>query len=195
MSAALTRAETLTALRARLGQTPLRTLERRSTGLGLLDTWLGGWPSQGLVELVGAPGTVRLGLVTPLLVELTAQGRPIAVVDPGGIFYPPGAGLCNNQVLLVRPPAGRAGWAAEQIVRSGALEAVLLLGLSRPGRAGAVRLVRAVEASRCLVFLVNESPDPDLSVALRLELRQDELWCTRSRSGHEGERRRILRGG
>lgn len=202
MGAALSRIDSLAALRAQLDQPRLHQAllrhDRRTSGFDLVDTWLDGWPEHGLVEIVGAPGSGRLGLVAPLLSTLTRQGRPVAVVDPEAWFYPPGLDLDHRQVLLVRPPSSRACWVAEQVVRSGALEAVVLLQLPRPGRAGAIRLGRAVDAGKSVVFSISETRDPDLPASLRLELEgggdgAERVRCTRSRSGHEGEVRRLVR--
>jgi hypothetical protein len=165
-----------------------------STGLAALDEWLRGWPRAGVVELVGPLGAGRLALVIPLLARLTRQGRSILVVDPLHAVHPPGlGGVDPTRLVLVRPPGERAAWAAEQVARSGAVEALLLVDTPPLGRGG-VRLARAAEAGGMLVFVVTERPEAELPASLRLEVAGWEdtrlrVRCTRSRDGRMvGER-------
>lgn len=207
------RASVLAELRARLdlsrtdfvgGYTPLS--ERRisggrlSGGLPGIDAWFGGWPSPGVTEIVGAPGSGRLAAILPALATLTRQGRPIVVIDPGMQIHPPGLGLDLTQVVLVRPPGDQAGWVAEQVARSGAVAAMLLLDPPRLGRAG-LRISRACEAGNMAVFVVAEVAEADVPAALRLSTLgwQGEgirIRCTRSRDGRQvGERILALNAG
>lgn len=160
-----------------------------------LDDWLGGWPRPGIVEIAGLPGSGRLAPLLPGLARLTRQGSNVVVVDPEQALHPPGLGGVDlARLVLVRPPRERAAWAAEQVARSGAVEALLLLDLPPLGRAG-LRLARAAEAGGMTIFVVAGSPEEDLPAALRLRVEGWEgaarlrLRCTRSRNGRrEGER-------
>lgn len=188
------RAATLARLRALVGAAR-PTDERLPAGIAGVDAWLGGWPAPGVVEISGAPGTGRLGLVLPALARLTRQGRPVVVVDPLQWFHPPGLrGADAARLVLVRPPLDQAAWAAEQVARSGAVAAVLALDLPPLGRQG-WRLERAAEAGGATLFRVGEAPDPELPAALRVVTEGWEgttlrVRCVRSRSGRgEGVRR------
>lgn len=164
---------------------------------GGLDAWLGGWPCPGVSEICGAPGSGRLALILPALEQLARAGRPVVVVDPWQQFYPPGgAALDLRSLVLVRPAPEQAAWAAEQVARSGAVEALLVLDPPPLGRAG-VRLGRAAEAGRLAVWVVSSAPDPALPAGLRLVTDGwDEgalrVRCTRGPGRVEGERRIAL---
>jgi protein ImuA len=100
---------------------------QRSTGYAALDAELpgGGWPGAGLIELLlPAPGSGELRLLAPAL-----AGRTSLWVAPPFLPYAPalaGLGLAPEQLTVAHPDsAADAAWAAEQAVRSGALEAVL----------------------------------------------------------------------
>ena len=161
---------------------------RLFTGLPDLDGWLGGWPAPGVTEIVGAPGTGRLGLLIPALAELTRRGRSVMVVDAMEQVYPPGwigsgpglpapvarsapaALLDPERFWLVRPGLDRAAWVAEQASGAGALSAVVLLDAPRVGRAS-VRLARAAERGGTALFVVSEESEAELPAALRLQVR------------------------
>jgi protein ImuA len=100
---------------------------QRSTGYAALDAELpgGGWPSAGLIELLlPAPGSGELRLLAPAL-----AGRASLWVAPPFLPYAPALvalGLVPDQLTVAHPDsAADAAWAAEQALRSGALEAVL----------------------------------------------------------------------
>ncbi len=165
-----------------------------STGIAALDRWLRGWPRQGVVELTGAPGAGRMALVVPLLERLTGQGRPAILVDPLHQVYPPGLGRVDlARLVLVRPPGDRTAWVAEQVARSGAVEALILVDTPPLGRGG-VRLARAAEAGGMLVFVLVDHSDAALPASLRIEVcgwqeGRLRVRCTRSRDGRMvGER-------
>jgi hypothetical protein len=166
-----------------------------STGNADLDVWLHGWPRPGPVEIAGRIGAGRLALVGAVLETLTRSGRHVVVVDALQQLHPPGLGRVDlSRVVLVRPPAERASWVAEQVARSGAAEALILLDAPPLGRGG-VRLARAAEAGDVLTFVLSQRPEPELPAGLRLEV---DGWrggarlavrCTRSRDGRRlGER-------
>lgn len=164
------RTERLAALRAQLSRVAPPPVPRSAltSGLPALDAACGGWARPGLNEVVGLPGSGRLGLVLPTMRALATQGHTIAVVDPLGWLHPPGlSGLPLHSLLLVRPGT-RALWATEQLARCGALPLVLLLDSGPLGR-GARRLSQAAEAGSCALVLLSERPDPQLRPALRLQ--------------------------
>lgn len=166
------RAEILAELRRRLAPTapPVLDAEAWPSGVPALDALTGGWPRPGLTAIVGAPGTGRLGFVLPTLAALTARERWVAVIDPNSWLYPPGLPDVNlARMLLIRPPAPLAAWAAEQCARSGAVDLVLLLDPPPLHRAGR-RLFHAAEAGRTAILVIQERIDPDLPARLRLEM-------------------------
>lgn len=165
-----------------------------STGIASLDTWLRGWPRPGPIEIVGRPGAGRLALVSPLFARLTREGGSVILVDPLLQVHPPGlVGVDLSRIVLVRPSPERAAWAAEQVARSGAIGAMVLVDAPPLGRSG-VRLARAAEAGNVAVFILSERPEVDLPAVLRLEARGwhgalVDVRCTRSRDGRRlGER-------
>lgn len=188
-------AHVLAQLRAVIG-TPRILPGRLPCGVPALDGWLGGWPQPGITEVVGGVGTGRLALILPGFARLTQQGRAVVVVDPLAQFHPPGAaGLRLEHLVLVRPPPDQAAWAAEQVARSGAVEAMVLLDAPPLRRAG-VRLARAAEVGGMSVFLVSGAMEEDVPAALRLVTEGWErggavrVRCLKSRDGRmEGSRR------
>jgi hypothetical protein len=187
---ATARTEAVERLRALIqASTPAPVLSARGcpTQLPALDAWVGGWPRPGVVELIGAPGSGRLGCVLPGLAAHTRSGSSVLLVDPGRQVYPPGwAGVSLERVVLARPSPERAAWVAEQAARSGAVAAVLLLDAPPLGRAG-LRVARAAEVGLCTVFVVSGAADADLPAALRLRVegwadgRALRIACLRSR--------------
>lgn len=165
-----------------------------STGIAGLDAWLRGWVSPGPIEIVGRPGAGRLALVAPLLARLTTQGRTVVLLDPMLQVNPAGlTGVDLARVVLVRSPGERAAWAAEQVARSGAVDALVVLDAPAFGRGG-VRLARAAEAGAVPTFVLAERPEVDLPAVVRLEAlgwggAHIHVRCTRSRDGRQlGER-------
>jgi hypothetical protein len=156
------------------------TLEARGLLVGLpeprsipsghpaLDAAVGGFPRPGVVEVAGLPGSGRLGVLLPALARETRAGRVVAVVDALGRLHPPGLpGVAWSRLLLVRPGPEQAPWAAEQVLRSGAVPLVVLLDPAPFGRSG-WRLLRAAEEGDAVLAVVAEAPDPALPATLRL---------------------------
>lgn len=171
----------LAELRSRIAA-PRGMPNRLQAEIPALEAWLGGWPRPGISEIVGAPGSGRLSLLLPSLVALTRQGRSVVVIDAMEQVYPPGwahpfgvapgveaRGVDLAQLWLVRPGLDRAAWAAEQVARSGSVEAVVLLDAPRLGRAG-VRLARAAESGGTALFVIAEVAEAELPAALRLSV-------------------------
>lgn len=167
------RAETIAALRRSLsGQGLLVEPAARvgnPTGFAALDAAVGGWPAPGLAEVVGAPGSGRLGLLLPLLARLSGAGRWVALVDILERLYPPAIPAVERaRLLLVRPGAERALWAAEQLAACGDVPVVVLLDPLPVGRAG-YRLLRAAEQGGGLVAVLAERSEQPLPASLRIE--------------------------
>lgn len=140
------------------------------SGVPALDAATGGWPHPGVAVIAGAPGTGRMGFVLPVLRSLTADGHNVAIVDAAGWCNPPGLpGVDLERVILVRPGASQALWAAEQLLRCGSVPLVLLLDPPPPGRPG-IRLQRAAELSGGTGLVLLSRPDPGLPARLRLEM-------------------------
>lgn len=166
------RAAILAELRAKLAHTapPVVEGEVLASGVSALDAAAGGWPVPGVSVVLGAPGSGRLGWVLPTLRRLTAGERAVAVVDVQGWLNPPGLlGVELHRLMIVRPGAAQAAWAAEQLARSGAVPFTVLLDPPPLGRAGR-RLALAVEAGRTALVVITDRMDQGLPTALRLEI-------------------------
>lgn len=101
-----------------------------ATGHRELDRQLaGGWPNQGLIELLAAgAGVGELTLLWPLLARLTQQHSPVVLIAPP--WRPcahawASAGVALEWVTLIECADGEVLWAAEQCLRSGCCAAVL----------------------------------------------------------------------
>lgn len=166
------RAAILAELRAKLAHTapPVVEGEALPSGIRSLDAATGGWPVPGVSVVLGAPGSGRLGWVLPTMRALTAGDRPVAVVDVLGWLNPPGLpGVELHRLMIVRSGAATAAWAAEQLVRSGAVPLTVLLDPPPLGRAGR-RLALAAEAGRSALVVVSDRRDQGLPTAMRLEI-------------------------
>lgn len=167
------RATILAELRAKLAplappSTPPPALP---SGVPELDARTGGWPHPGLAVIAGAPGLGRMGFVLPALRALTADGRAVAIVDAMGWCNPAGLpGVALERLILVRPGASQASWAAEQLLRCGEVPLVVVLDPPPPGRLG-VRWMRAAEMGGTTGIVLLGRPDPGLPAKLRLEMR------------------------
>jgi cell division inhibitor SulA/protein ImuA len=105
------------------------------TGLPLLDEWLpgGGWPKQGLIEILGDQvDGEALRLLAPLLAGTFIHGgmrevnSTLAWIAPPHEPYPPALmanGIDIKHILVVRTE--QTLWAMEQILRSAACRVVL----------------------------------------------------------------------
>jgi protein ImuA len=148
------------------------------TGFADLDAGLPGhgWPLGELTELLcDTSGIGELQLVLPALSRLTASGKRIVCLAPPHLPYAPSlaaAGLDLPQLAVVKPNTrSEALWAAEQVLRSGASQA-LLAWLPRLRWQQLQRLGVAAEAAGGLAFLFRPSaascePSP---ASLRLAL-------------------------
>jgi hypothetical protein len=133
-----------------------------------LERWVQGWPRGGISTVEGAMGVGRLGIVLPAMATRTQRGESVAVVDAVGWLHPPGlVGVVLERLLVVRPGTRRAGWAAEQIARCGAVPLVVVLDPPRFGRGGR-RLQFAAEEGNSAVVCVLEAMDRSLPASVRL---------------------------
>lgn len=158
------------------------------TGHAELDALLpgGGWPLGCLSEiLVEADGQGELGLVLPVLAQLSGGERPIVLVDPPYLPYPPAlarAGLRSGRLHVVRAQGKDAWWAAEQCLSSAACAAVLCWPQAIDER-GLRRLQLAAESGHCLAFAFRDrrhaaqSSPASLRLRLRAGLHVQVLKC------------------
>jgi hypothetical protein len=148
------------------------------TGFGALDAGLpgGGWPRGELTELIGdAAGIGELQLLLPAMAQLSAAGKRIVCLAPPHVPYPPAlaaAGVDVAQLVVVQPRERReALWAAEQVLRAAASQA-LLAWLPRLRYAELQRLAVAAQAGGGLALLfrpaaaARESSPASLRLAL-----------------------------
>lgn len=146
----------------------------RSTGLPELDHKLGGGlPAQGVIDVRSLRGIGELRLFLPSLAEAQSSGRVCTFIAPPWQLYAEGlagAGLDLAQVLLVRPGTDAESlWAAEQSLKSGVCDAVILwhdhMTLHQ-----ARRLQLAAQQGQAQLVLLRSSEAPTLPASLCLKL-------------------------
>ena len=128
-----------------------------ASGIAALDEVLhGGWPLGAVTEIYApAPGVGEVSLLLPTLRALTDQGRWIAFVGPPFPLHAPAlaqAGIRLERCIVLTPEARERAWAAEQLLRSGAIAAVVswIDGIDDRGLR---RLQLAAEAGHALAVL------------------------------------------
>ena len=134
-----------------------------SSGYPQLDNLLPGqgWPASQLVELLySEEGSGELGLILPLLDELSQQERWVLWVDPPHIPYAPAlrdAGVNLDRVQVVHSNSRRDRlWCLEQSLKSGCCSAVL--GWLPAGQEKAIRRLQVAAAEGdCRGFLFRHS--------------------------------------
>ena len=160
--------------------TVLSTSLVTSTGIDGLDGLLpcGGWPKGGLVELIVPDEyTDALSLVMPALVQLSWQGRWIAMVAPPcqtRACLVTDADLNPARVLQVNPHPGRSAlWTTESMLQSGNCSVVLAWPNCNTELMDR-RLQKAAANGKALGILVRYEgqsiPPSGVDVRLRLEL-------------------------
>jgi hypothetical protein len=145
-----------------------------ASGISQLDALLpgGGWPRGALTEVIfEREGIGELRLFIPVLAKLTSEDRFIACVAPPYLPYAPAlaqAGIKLSRFLLIRAQSRPEQlWAVEQVLRSGALGAVLYwLDKASDLR----RLQLAAEAGKSLGVIFRAPPLATSYAALRLAL-------------------------
>ena len=170
------------------------------TGVAAVDGLLpsGGFPLGQLVELWGSAASGRTRLALRAVAEAHRALRLAAYVDGPGELYPPALaalGVDSTRLLWVRPraaphsPASQLGWAALQLLRSGAFACVVLdlthTGQRLSSQACKRLLDAAAHAGGLLLLLTPEEAPGDGSLRLRLEagLHGVTLEVVRSRQG------------
>lgn len=191
------RAAALEALRAQVraleGGAPVHR-RREICGVGVVDELLGGLPRPGIVEVCGPLGAGRVQLVGALVAASTARHRAVAWVDPLRRLYPPALlamGVALDQVLLVRPAEDGSQpwlWAAEQLLRSGCFELVVVdrpedpeRGL--PRRPIGSRWARAAEHGQSTAVVLGVRPARQLAADVRLAVGKGQVMAVRDRGG------------
>ena len=134
------------------------------TGNPSLDAWLpnGGWPAAALTELLCEHrGIGEFELLASLLARFTGSGERAALVAPPLLPYAPAlaaAGIALEHLLVVRPRLlAEGGWAAEQLLRSGAFGAVLLWVPGEVSTRSLRRLQLAAEQGAACAFTCRHS--------------------------------------
>jgi hypothetical protein len=188
----------LEALRAKIraleGGSPVQK-RRASSGVAVIDEILGGLPRPGIVEICGALGSGRVQVAAALLAEATRRRRAVVWVDPLRRLYPPALaelGVELGRLLIVQPPEDGTQpwlWAAEQLLRSGCFELVVV---DRPEDGGmprrpvGARWARAAEHGCSTALVLGERPARQLSADVRLAVGRGEVVAVRDRGGSLG---------
>ena len=207
MDAARSNAQTVERLRARISTlqaAPRTHLAVLRTGVAAVDALLpaGGFPLGQVVELWGSAASGRTRLALRAVAEAHRALRLAAYVDGAGELYPPALsalGVNPARLLWVRPPGPSAsavrhpssqlGWAALQLLRSGAFSCVVL-DLTQKGHrlsphASKRLLDAAAHAGGLLLLLTPEEAPSDGSLRLRMTAGQRgvHVEVVRSRQG------------
>ena len=168
------------------------------TGFAALDGALParGWPVGGVAELlVGAHGIGETSLLLPALSALTAAGRWAAFVGPPHEPYAPAlvnAGVRLDRLLVVdAPDDAQAAWAAERLLRSGRVAAVVAwLARTVPARQRRLQLAAGTGGAWGTVYRPLAAAAEHSPVALRLTLEARagalELELIKARGGSLG---------
>ena len=158
------------------------------SGVPAVDEVLGGLPRPGMVEVVGKRGTGVTRLALVLAAAATRRER-VAWFDPSQVLYPPTArhlGVQLQNFVLVRPPAERALWSLEQLLRSGCFGLVVAGTGTAVGTSGRL-LARAARLGHCTLLLLQRRHCTALPADLRLQLDGEQAHVTRSRRGVAGQ--------
>jgi recombination protein RecA len=207
MDVARSNAETVERLRARISTlqaAPRTHLAVLRTGVAAVDALLpaGGFPLGQVVELWGSAASGRTRLALRAVAEAHRALRLAAYVDGAGELYPPAlAALGVNPARLLwvrrpgfsasaeRHPSSQLGWAALQLLRSGAFSCVVL-DLTHTGhrlspQASKRLLDAAVHSGGLLLLLTQEETPGDGSLRLKLTAgpHSVRLEVVRSRQG------------
>jgi recombination protein RecA len=206
MDVARSQAETVERLRARISSlqaAPRTHLAVLRTGVAAVDALLpaGGFPLGQVVELWGSAASGRTRLALRAVAEAHRALQLAAYVDGAGELYPPALsalGVNPARLLWVRPPgpssterhtSSHLGWAALQLLRSGAFSCVVLdlthTGHRLPPQASKRLLDAAVHSGGLLLLLSQEETPGDGSLRLRMTAgpRSVRVEVVRSRQG------------
>lgn len=175
---------------------PVGERKRVLAGVDELDGLIAGLPCPGIVELVGDRGSGCTRLVLSVVARATERGERVAWLDLTRTFYPPAAlrhGVDLQRVVVVRPPAHAATWAAEQVIRAGCLPLVVIHEPEAAGRADR-RWALAAEMGHCRVLVIRRAAKTRsgnrsqrvLASDVRLEVRGQQVTVQRNRGGLVG---------
>lgn len=172
----------------RMGDLQRRARPAHPTGFNELDALLpdAGWPAQGLIDV--HCDELGIGEMSLLLAAQRAArtDRSIAWLNPPALPYAPAlleSGIDPARVLVVQPDsAADTLWAAEQILRSGAV-ATLFVWLRQPAEYSQLRRLHlAAEAGqvagfvfRSTAFMQQPSPAP---LRISLAAHEGRTCCT-----------------
>jgi hypothetical protein len=189
-------AAALEVLRARI-----RTLEggprierrRGPSGVEAIDALLGGIPVPGLLEITGAEGAGRTGLVLDLVAACTRSRGLVAWVDPQCRLYPPAAaarGVALERLLVVRPVEDGSSpwvWTTEQLLRSGNFPLVVVdlppkgQGVHSSRRVASHAWARAAEHGQCTAIVIARRTTKELPADVRIAVGDHRLTVLRDR--------------
>ncbi len=117
----------------RIGDLSKRAQAGWATGFAALDRELPdcGWPRQGMSEILcNDMGVGEVSMLAPALAAMTREGKGVVWVNPPHLPYAPAFASHDidlKKVLIVRTSSHTDSlWAAEQALRSGAVNAALL---------------------------------------------------------------------
>jgi hypothetical protein len=181
----------LNALRQRIREIegrPAVQTRSRASGLACVDDVLGGLPQPGVVYLSGSRGSGVTRLALGMTAAKTKRTR-VAWVDIPKQLYPPTAhafGIDLQRLLLIRPSPERAGWAVEQVTRSGCFECVVV-GLPQALMHFGPRWSRATQLGCSTLIVLGAHCPRDLSVDVRIEVQGEHAVVTRRRGGGVGQ--------
>ncbi|MFC3024381.1 translesion DNA synthesis-associated protein ImuA [Vibrio zhugei] len=145
---------------------------KHTTGYPVLDQKLmGGFPHSGVVELQSPVGIGELRLLLPYLAQkqqrLTVFINPPSPIHSEALIY---AGLTLDKVRVLTPKTPKdALWAAEQCLKSGACEQVLLWQNNLEVH-HARRLQVASTTGQCVQFLLRRPQQQIFSLPVTLSL-------------------------
>jgi len=148
-----------------------------------------GWPSPGLVEVVGTPGSGRLRVVAEVARAAQRRGERVGWIEVAACLYPPALaalGVRLDALVVVRPPADRASWAVEELARSGCF-GLVVAEAEVEGAIAARRWEIAARQGQTTLVVVGERPCALLPATLRLEVAAGEVRAT-ARRGPSGRR-------
>lgn len=150
------------------------------TGLGEIDTLLGGLPRGGVTELVGPESSGRTSVMLLILAETTARGETCALVDAQDAFDPSSAqaaGVRLEQLLWVRCKGLQQALTAIDWMAHAAGFGVLVLDLGqvpaefiqRVPLSTWYRFRRAIEHTPTVLLCIEREPSTCASLVLRFE--------------------------
>ena len=167
-------------LRAHIARVaPVRRIPSRlPMGIPCLEQYVGGWPCPGMSLIQGRPGIGRMGLVLPIIRDLTSKGQWVPVVDGAGWLYPPGLNGVDLSKLIWVQAGARTVWASVQLARSGGFPLVVVLDPPRLGRGGR-QLLHAAEQGRCSILILSEYREQSLPLNAHFVLKSEGVQIRR----------------